>query len=216
MDLTKAFFTIDNIQSEKPLKHTISNFERVLQNKTIGDISGISDPSLNADTILESAMKIKKSAGQINVIIHAWGIIATLSHILLPDEKILSLSLGAGNTGKNFDLTTTRRVAEFKFTKWQGGSESIRQNNIFKDFYYLAEFEGHVERDLYVLDMKFPIAFLQGKRKIKSVLSKNVELKNQFFTKYPDKYDKVSDYYTDKKHLVNIVDLKDLVPVFSN
>jgi hypothetical protein len=43
-------------------------------------------------------------------------------------------------TGRSFDLETSYRVAvaEFKFIRWQGGPESIRQNQLFKDFYLLA------------------------------------------------------------------------------
>ena len=43
-------------------------------------------------------------------------------------------------TGRSFDLETSCRVAvaEFKFIRWQGDPESIRQNQLFKDFYLLA------------------------------------------------------------------------------
>ena len=43
-------------------------------------------------------------------------------------------------TGRSFDLETSYRVAvaELKFIRWQGGPESIRQNQLFKDFYLLA------------------------------------------------------------------------------
>jgi hypothetical protein len=42
-------------------------------------------------------------------------------------------------TGRSFDLETSDRVAvaEFKFIRWQGGPESIRQNQLFK-LYLLA------------------------------------------------------------------------------
>jgi hypothetical protein len=63
------------------------------------------------------------------------------SHILRPGEVIDCVSLGAGNTGRAFDLETNLRIAEFKFIHWQGGPESIRQNSLFKDFYEMAEHE---------------------------------------------------------------------------
>jgi len=50
-------------------------------------------------------------------------------------EVVEQLSLGAGNSGKSFDLTTNQRVAEFKFIQWKGGSESARKREFFKDFY---------------------------------------------------------------------------------
>ena len=81
-----------------------------------------------------------------------------LPHILEPDERIEYVSLGAGNTGKAFDLETDRRNAEFKFINWRGGSEAIRENTLFKDFYLMAEHETHKLKFLYVLDTKHPLS----------------------------------------------------------
>ena len=53
---------------------------------------------------------MKRLAGQINVTIHALGILMCLPHILEPDERVESVSLGAGNTGRDFDLETNVRV----------------------------------------------------------------------------------------------------------
>jgi hypothetical protein len=66
---------------------------------------------------------------------------ACLPHILEDGERIEYLSLGAGNIGRAFDFETNYRVAEFKFIRWRGGAESIRQNSIFKDYFLLAEGE---------------------------------------------------------------------------
>ena len=62
------------------------------------------------------------------------------------------MSLGAGNTGRAFDLETNKRIAEFKFIRWQGGPEAIRQNALFKDFYFMAEHAGVKRKYLYVHD----------------------------------------------------------------
>jgi hypothetical protein len=77
---------------------------------------------------LAVAAELKRIASQINVTIHALGNLMCLPHILEPGERVEYVSLGAGNTGRRFDLETNRRVAEFKFIKWRGGAESIRQN----------------------------------------------------------------------------------------
>jgi hypothetical protein len=61
------------------------------------------------------------------------------------------VSLSAGNTKRKFDLEANQRIAEFNFIRWQGGSESIRQNSLFKDFYGLAEQGTQKEKFLYVL-----------------------------------------------------------------
>ncbi|WP_283814259.1 hypothetical protein [Bradyrhizobium aeschynomenes] len=41
-----------------------------------------------------------------------------LPHILEEGEIVDYVSLGAGNTGRPFDLETNRRIAEFKFIHW--------------------------------------------------------------------------------------------------
>ena len=88
---------------------------------------------------MAAAAEMKRLAGQINVMIHALGILLCLPHILEPKERVEYGSLGAGNTGREFDLETNLRVAEFKFIRWRGGAESIRQNSVFKGYLLLAE-----------------------------------------------------------------------------
>src|SRR5258708_7934565 len=63
--------------------------------------------------LLASANLLKRVAGQIHVVIHAVSILLCLPHLLDPGEQVEYLSLGAGNTGRAFDLETTHRVAEF-------------------------------------------------------------------------------------------------------
>lgn len=76
--------------------------------------------------VLAAAAALKRLAGQINVSIHAMGILLCLPHILEPYESVKYMSLGAGNTGRKFDLETNYRIAEFKFIHWRGGPESVR------------------------------------------------------------------------------------------
>lgn len=111
---------------------------------------------------LAAAAEIKRMAGQINVAIHALGILLCLPHILGEDEVVEYVSLGAGNTGREFDLETNHRIAEFKFIRWHGGPESIRQNSIFKDFFLLAESAVEKEKYLYVLGTEHPLKFFNG------------------------------------------------------
>jgi hypothetical protein len=120
--------------------------------------------------------------------------------------------LGAGNTGRAFDLETTLRVAEFKFIHWQGGAESIRQNSLFKDFYEMAEHETHKERYLYVLGTEHAVRFLSGGRALSSVLSRNETLRKNFTDKFGDRYRTVRDYYLDRKGRVVIQNISPFVP----
>ena len=70
---------------------------------------------------LAAAAELKRLAGQINVTIHALEILLCLPHILELGETVEYVSLGAGNTGRQFDLETNLRVAEFKFIAGAGG-----------------------------------------------------------------------------------------------
>ena len=111
--------------------------------------------------------------------IHAIGILLCLPHILEPDERVQYLSLGAGNTGKAFDLETDRRVAEFKFIHWRG-ADAVRQNGLFKDFYLLAEDPTTKQKLLYVLEEERPRSFLNGRRSLNSIMSTNRKLRHAF------------------------------------
>lgn len=162
--------------------------------------------------VLGAAGVIKRVAGQINVMIHALGILLCLPRILRPGEVIHYVSLGAGNTGRAFDLETDLRVAEFKFINWQGGPESIRQNALFQDFYEMAEHDSHKEKYLYVLGTKHADKFLNGGRALSSVLSRNETLRDKFTRKYGDRYRTVRDYYQERKGCVVFQDVSPFVP----
>lgn len=155
---------------------------------------------------LAVAGELKRVAGQVNVAIHALGILLSLPHVLNDDEVIEYVSLGAGNTGRAFDLETNQRVAEFKFIAWKGGPESIRQHGIFKDFFSLVEHPTMKRKHLYVLGLEFPLKFLNGGRALRSVL-KDAVLARAFQAKYGTKYATVRDYYLPRRDLVSIEDM---------
>jgi hypothetical protein len=164
------------------------------------------------DDVLTAAGLIKAAAGQINVVLHALGILRCLPHILQPGEKLDYVSLGAGNSGRPFDLETNQRVAEFKFINWRGGPEAIRQNALFKDFYLLAAYPGPKRKFLYVLGTKYPLKFFNSRRSLASVLSHNARLKDQFTAQFGARYEKVSDYYTAHQQEVRIEDVSQWLP----
>lgn len=186
--------------------------EEELKGKNSKDMKSKNRKNKISRSLLDSALTVKGAISQLNVIIHAVGILLSLSYILLKNEKILYLSLGAGNTGKNFDLETNKKVAEFKFINWQNKSNTIRENSLFIDFYNLAEYKTKKRKVLYVLELERPKIFFQGNRAISSVLSKNVKIKREFDKKFGNKYKRVSDYYNYRKNSVDIVDLNTKVP----
>jgi hypothetical protein len=194
------------------LTRTIHQIEKSLKGASAESYAEVLTTSGAKAEVLGAAGVIKQLGGQINVVIHALGILLCLPHILRPGEIIDYVSLGAGNTGRAFDLETNLRVAEFKFIRWQGGPESIRQNSLFKNFYEMAEHETRKEKYLYVLGTEHGEKFFNGGRALSSVLSRNVTLRNRFNEKFGDRYRTVRDYYLPRKGLVVIQDVSSFVP----
>src|SRR5665811_1387040 len=146
-------------------------------------------------SVFDAALTVKRLAGRINDIVHAVGILTALPHVLEPGEVILSLSLASGNTGKAYDLETDRQIAEFKFVTWQGGPESIRQNGLFIDLFRLAGADTDKRRLLYVVGERQPLRFLNGRRSLKSVLSRNASAARSFQDFYGRRFSTVGEYY---------------------
>jgi hypothetical protein len=194
------------------LTRTICQIEESVKGVSSENYSGILITSGVKAEILAAAGLIKQLAGQINVVIHALGILLCLPHILRPGEIIYYVSLGAGNTGRAFDLETSLRIAEFKFIHWRGGPESIRQNALFKDFFEMAEYETTKEKYLYVLGTEHAEKFLKSGRALSSVLTRNESLRRKFTNKFGDCYRTVRDYYLPRKELVVIQDISPFVP----
>ena len=111
--------------------------------------------------------------------------------------------------------TTDQRIAEFKFTDWKGGPESIRKNQLFKDFYLLAEFNSQKEKYLYVIGDEIPLKSLNGGRALSSVMSHHNKLWREFQDRYNGQFVKVCDYYNYRKNSVIITDLAKIVPQFA-
>lgn len=209
-ELEKAIKIVAGFSAKSMLTQRIAEIEAQLATKDSDSVSGFLNAAGIGQQALKGALRIKEAASQIDVVVHALGILTALPYILDQDERISYLSLGAGNTGKDFDLETDKRVSEYKFINWQGGPESIRQNGLFIDFFNLAKQETHKKKCLYVIDTKYPMRFLKGGRALNSVLSKNQKAAMKFFSKYGDRYKVVSEYYRDFSHNVEIIDLKNI------
>ena len=211
MKIEEAARKVQNFE-DGSLTDRLSRFELNSQGMGANQIKKLCANNKLDSTLLAGAFKLKRIAGQINVVIHATGILASLPFILNEGEKIEYLSLGAGNTGKQFDLETTHRIAEFKFINWKGGPESIRQNSLFKDFFGLAEKRTEKKKYLYVLGLEKPLKFFNGKRKLESVMSKNNALQIKFKSLFASRFSVVSEYYKFRKNDVRIVDIAPVLP----
>lgn len=174
----------------------------------------LADKGLDEEIVV-AARTLKTVAGQVNVIMHAAGIMVALPWILEPGEIVDSLSLGAGNTGRDHDLVTNRRVAEFKFIDWRGGSEAVRQNNLFADVFSVASANTTKRRIVYVLGAEHPMKFLQGGRAITSILSRSPKVRRMFYEAYgTETFATARDYWATVSDKVEILDLREVVPHF--
>lgn len=206
MSLLESIEAIRAFQGDS-LTASLAAMEQAVQGVTSETAEGFCSGRGINDECLNSALEIKRMAGQINVIVHAAGIIRSLPAILRNGEVVESVSLGAGNAGRKFDLETNHQVAEFKFIDWQGGAETIRQNGIFKDYYELAEYPTDKRKVLYVVGTKYPLKFFKGKRAITSVLSKQPAILNAIREKYGNSVLVVRDYHEIMKASVEICDV---------
>jgi hypothetical protein len=165
------------------------------------------------EDLVAAAGTVKALAGQINVIMHAAGILVSLPHILVPGEIVQSLSLGAGNTGRDHDLVTDRRIAEFKPIDWRPSRNTMRENVLFADVFSVASPNTDKRRVVYLRGTDHAMKFLNGGRAIKSVLSRSPRVRRMFEEAYgTDTFATVRDYWATVAEKVEILDLRELVP----
>lgn len=210
--LADAFAALTSFAEPGMLTLRIGDLERQLSQRTREEAMADLGAEDVTPALLQAALSVKRMAGQINVIVHAVGILVALPYIMRPGERIESLSLGAGKTGRLHDLETDCQIAEFKFIEWRGGPESIRQNSLFVDLFNLASAESTKHRVLYVVGKETPLRFLRNRRALSSVLSKNRVVADRFYALNGDSFNTVRDYYETVADLVEIVDLSDVVP----
>jgi hypothetical protein len=209
-----ALGILERFATSAKLTARISRLEQEARSRDRGTIADLlSNDKLDSE-VLAAALLVKNVARQIDVVVHALGILIALPHILEDGEQVLNLSLGAGNTGRPHDLETDRRIAEFKFIGWQGGPESIRQNGLFVDLFNLASARTDRKRELYVVGTTIPLRFLNNRRSLTSVLSKDSAVAGRFRELHGDRFATVNEYYATVRDLVQIIDVSEIVPSF--
>jgi len=161
--------------------------------------------------LLHAAVLVKRAAAQIDGVVHTAGMLLCLPELLEGGEQIEAVSLAAGNTGKSFDLVTSRRIAEFTFIDWKGGSESIRKQKLFKDFYQLAEAGTTKRRYLYFLGDEHAPNVFRSRSSCKGMLRKFAILRDAFLQHYEPTLS-VRDYHHAKKDLVMLQNLERAAP----
>ena len=210
-DLAQSLETLIKYYSNDKLSDIVYNLQLQLKNKNSKSILPIISQDLTSKDTLNAALDVKSVMGQINVIVHALGIINSLPYLLEDNEVVESVSLGADNASSEFDLITNKRIAEFKFITWRG-NDSMRLKTTFGDYYNLVECNTEKEKYLYLTDCSYFEKFLNGRRSFSSILSKNNKIAKEFESKYNNKYNFLNEYYDDNKFKVNLISLNDIAP----
>jgi len=105
MELARAAEEVQRFESGA-LTARISGAEQTLEGLRAEQLPATLVELGVGESLLSAATVLKRAVGQVNVLIHAVGILTSLPKILEPGETIAYLSLGAGNTGRPFDLET--------------------------------------------------------------------------------------------------------------
>jgi len=140
------------------------------------DYLGTINPKIHdVKKLFEAALEVKRVSAQINEVVHAIGIINCLGCILEEEESIEQLSLASGAEGEGFDLITNKRIAEFKFARWQtNAANGMRKRQVFADYVSLLIYQTDKLKELYVYDAKKIRLYFQSDRASwKKVLSKS-------------------------------------------
>jgi hypothetical protein len=161
---------------------------------------------------LDAALLIKRVSGQINVLVHAIGILnAPPAHPGAWRARGEPLP-GRRQYRTTYDLETDKRLAEFKFTARVADPSRSARTNSSRTSSYLVSRPTTKRRYLYVVGKARPMHFFEHGRALTSVLSKDAATEARFREMYGDQFRTVCEYYATVRHLVEIVDLADLVP----
>jgi hypothetical protein len=199
----------------KSLALTVDSLETALVDVNLEQARTVLEAFSISSSLMTAAAAVKQASAQIDVVIHAIGIACSLPYLLAEDEEIESTSLGAGNAHSDFDLVTNKRIAEFKFVNWQGGSESIRKKTLFADYVKLASDPTHKAKYLYLLRTDIPLKFLRGRSNVYRILDKNNRMREHFQSNFGDQYETVGDFYRDYADKIQLVSLPDIVPALN-
>jgi hypothetical protein len=199
--------------SGSDLQARVNAIEDALKCKMKGE--GTIVPNSLPFVSFEDVVAAKRAFGRINELVHAAGILKCLDEILIPGEIVCSLSLGAGPRS-DFDLTTNHRIAEFKFSRWDAGTNAVRKRALIKDYLNLLMSEDARKKQLYVYDKEKVEDFLKSGKGMETLLSKNAQLKTRWenFHKSgePNTVETIKDLYAKFGYQLELVDLGDYLP----
>lgn len=211
MAIVDALLQIESFRGVS-LAKTVADMETRLVGTKASDVLAVNSGARIDKSLIASAAQVKRACAQIDVVIHTVGILYSLPYLLEEGEIVETVSLGAGNASSDFDLVTNRRIAEFKFIYWQGGSEAVRKKTFFQDYFKLVREQTHKAKFLYLLNTQIPLMFLRGTSNVFRMLDRNQRLRDDFQARYGTRFQTVGDFYLSHKDVVTLVNLVDLVP----
>lgn len=180
----------------------------------------------DVDATYLAALALKELAGEVDVLLHAVGIAASLPHVLEPGERVVSVSVdhdGGGTAGPGGlgvgDLVTDRQIAEFTFIRWaRSGGNGQRETKLLRDLIKLDvlgdDLAAGRRRILYVTGGAPALRFLKGRTVIATKLGRNADVLARFTAHHGDRFVDVGSYWA---HLqtaerVHLIDLHEVAP----
>ena len=211
-DIIDAIAAVRAIGVGQALTRRIADLEREFAGADGSRVGQLLEEEHFSERSLRGALTLKKLAIQIDVVVHAVGILTALPHVLDGDEVVESMSLGAGTGGKRHDLETNLQIAEFKFIQWQPTGNAVRENSLFVDLFALARADTEKRRVLYVVGSEVPLRFFHGGRAVNSVLSQNAAAAARFRALHGSRFTTVGEYWASLAGGVEVIDLLGRVP----
>jgi hypothetical protein len=207
-DLNEALRGLWDFLGRAPLTAAIAQLEHDLDGAEASAIPGILARYGATPAALESGLVARDRLGRLNDVIHALAIAVVLPSILEGGELLRRPSLAAGNDPtRPFDVETDRRIAKFKFSRWDG-HDTARMRQLVKDLVHLAADSSGRQVELYVLDDR-PRRFLETSGStVDWALAPFPKAKDLFRDRFGDLDITIADFRAGGAAHVNVMDIR--------
>jgi hypothetical protein len=198
-----------------PLTDSIAALEYALEGTPGREVAAVLSKQGVDDRLLAAGPAARQQFGRIDDLIHATAISLALPRLLEPGERLRRPSLGAGNDPtRPYDVETDKRIAEFKLSRWDAGSNAMRKRNVFKDLVHLAAAprDGR-QAELYVLGPR-PGHFLNTtKSKARWALNPGSDkTRDVYVERFGDLDTPIPDFVHGAAAHVKVIDLETSLP----